>query len=164
MSDIVRCPSCGQANRVPDLAEGKTAVCGKCKTVLSPDAERSEAEGPAPHLRSGSFAADAAQDVIALNDGDFQQRIAKGKYVVDFWAAWCGPCRMIGPVIEQLASERRDIRFGKLNVDENPQASSQFGVHGIPLLVFFKDGVERGRVVGAVPKGQIEAAIRQYLG
>jgi thioredoxin 1 len=71
---------------------------------------------------------------------------------------------MIAPVIEQLASERRDIRFAKLNVDENPQTSMQFGVQGIPLLVFFKDGVERGRVVGAVPKGQIEAAIRQYLG
>ena len=71
---------------------------------------------------------------------------------------------MIAPVIEQLASERRDIRFGKLNVDENPGTASSFGVHGIPLLVFFKDGVETGRVVGAVPKGQIEAAIRQYLG
>jgi thioredoxin 1 len=70
---------------------------------------------------------------------------------------------MIAPLIEQLASERRDIRFAKLNVDENPRSSVEFGVHGIPLLVFFKDGVERGRVVGAVPKGQIEAAIQQYL-
>ncbi|HEY6894885.1 MAG TPA: thioredoxin [Rhodanobacteraceae bacterium] len=139
MSDIVRCPSCGQANRVPDLGAGKAAVCGKCKTPLR-------------------------EDVVALTDADFRERTAKGSYVVDFWAAWCGPCRMIAPLIEQLASERRDIRFGKLNVDENPQTSGQFGVHGIPLLVFFKDGVERGRVVGAVPKGQIEAAIREYLG
>jgi len=144
MSDVVRCPNCGQANRVPDLGDGKTAVCGKCKSPLSVNGE-----GAHP---------------ITLTDADFRQQIARGNAVVDFWAAWCGPCRMIAPVIEQLASERRDIRFAKLNVDENPQTASSFGVHGIPLLVFFKDGVERGRVVGAVPKGQIEAAIRQYLG
>ena len=101
---------------------------------------------------------------MTLTDADFREQIARGNAVVDFWAAWCGPCRMIAPLLEQLASERRDILFAKLNVDENPQTSSSFGVHGIPLLVFFKDGVERGRVVGAVPKGQIEAAIRQYLG
>jgi len=144
MSDVVRCPSCGQANRVPDLAGGKAAVCGKCKTPLSADGDGSHP--------------------VNLTDGDFRQQIASGSAVVDFWAAWCGPCRMIAPMIEQLASERRDIRFAKLNVDENPQTASSFGVHGIPLLIFFKDGVERGRVVGAVPKGQIEAAIRQYLG
>ena len=141
MSDIVRCPSCGQANRVPDLGSGQAAVCGKCKTPLTADGHP-----------------------VALIDSNFRDAIARGSAVVDFWAAWCGPCRMIAPVIEQLASERRDIRFAKVNVDENPQTSVQFGVHGIPLLVFFKDGVERGRVVGAVPKGQIEAAIRQYLG
>ncbi len=91
--------------------------------------------------------------------------IADGRAtVVDFWAAWCGPCRMIGPLIEELASERHDVRFAKLNVDENPRTSGAFHVQGIPLLVFFKDGVERGRVVGAVPRPQIEAAIRQYLG
>ncbi|HJT18401.1 MAG TPA: thioredoxin [Thermoanaerobaculia bacterium] len=139
VSDIVRCPSCGQANRVPELGSGKTAVCGKCKAPLT-------------------------AGVIALTDSDFRQRISNGKSVVDFWAAWCGPCRMIAPLIEQLASERRDIRFAKVNVDENPQTSAQFGVHGIPLLVFFQDGVERGRVVGAVPKTQIDSAIRQYLG
>ena len=144
MNDVVRCPNCGQSNRVPDLGSGQTAVCGKCKTPLA------EPNGDG--------------HPVTLTDADFRERIARGNAVVDFWAAWCGPCRMIAPVIEQLASERRDIRFGKLNVDENPRASSDFGVHGIPLLVFFKDGVERGRVVGAVPKGQIEAAIRQYLG
>ena len=101
---------------------------------------------------------------MTLTDSDFNRQIANGSAVVDCWAPWCGPCRMIGPVIEQLASERKDIRFAKVNVDENPRTSRDFGVHGIPLLVFFKDGVERGRVVGAVPKGQIEAAIRQYLG
>ena len=144
MNDVVRCPSCGQANRLPALSGGKAAVCGKCKTPLT-------ASGDGAHP-------------VTLTDSDFRNQIGRGKSVVDFWAPWCGPCRMIAPVIEQLASERRDIRFGKMNVDENPQTASSFGVHGIPLLVFFKDGVETGRVVGAVPKGQIEAAIRQYLG
>jgi thioredoxin len=141
VSEIVRCPACGQANRVPDLSDGKTAVCGKCKAPLI--------EGAHP---------------VTVTDSDFREQIASGSTVVDFWAAWCGPCRMIAPVLEQLAGERSDIKFAKLNVDENPRTAQSFHVQGIPLLVFFKDGVERGRVVGAVPKAQIEAAIRQYLG
>ena len=137
MDYVVRCPSCGQANRVP---EGKKAVCGKCKAPLG---------GGHP---------------VEVTDATFADTIRNGATVVDFWAAWCGPCRMIAPVLEQLAQERTDIRFAKLNVDENPRTASSFNVQGIPLLVFFKDGVERGRVVGAVPRGQIEHAIRQYLG
>lgn len=140
---IVRCPSCGQANKVPDLKSGKAAVCGKCKAPLQ---------------------AGAGGRPVDLSDTNFKSEIGKGKTVVDFWAAWCGPCRMIAPLIEQLAAERSDVRFGKLNVDQNPRTASEFRVQGIPLLVFFKDGVERGRVVGAVPRQQIESAISQYLG
>jgi thioredoxin len=130
---------------VRELGAGEKAVCGKCKAPLS-------------------AGGDGNGHPVTVSDADFRKQIAQGPAVVDFWAPWCGPCRMIGPVIEQLAGERKDIRFAKLNVDENPRTSQDFGVHGIPLLVFFKDGIERGRVVGAVPKGQIEAAIRQYLG
>jgi thioredoxin len=136
---IVRCASCGQANRLPDLGSGKRAVCGKCKAPLE--------SGP-----------------IVLTDADFDERVRDGAFVVDFWAAWCGPCRIIGPVIDALAAERTDVRFGKLNVDENPRVASRFGVQSIPLLVFFRNGVEAGRVVGAVPRTQIEAAIQRYLG
>jgi thioredoxin 2 len=142
MNDVVRCPACGQANRVAAIDSGKTAVCGKCKTPL---------------LRDDGHP-------VTVTDSNFREAIAKGASVVDFWAPWCGPCRMIGPIIEQLAAERRDIRFAKLNVDENPRTSAAFHVQGIPLLVMFKDGVERGRVVGAVPKTQLETAIRQHLG
>lgn len=106
----------------------------------------------------------AALGVVTLTDGNFRETIAKGSFVVDFWAAWCGPCRTIAPVIDALAGERSDVRFGKLNVDENPRTATAFRAQSIPLLVFFRDGAEAGRVVGAVPKGQIEAAIRQYLG
>ena len=140
--EILRCPSCGQANRVPDLGSGKRAVCGKCKAPLAGDAAHP----------------------VDLTDANFRSQIANGAYVVDFWAAWCGPCRIIGPVIEELARERTDVRFGKLNVDQNPRTAAAFGVQGIPLLVFFRDGAEKGRVTGAVPKGQIEAAIARYLG
>jgi thioredoxin len=141
MDQVVRCPSCGQSNRIPELGSGKQAVCGKCKAPLT---------GAGGHP-------------IEVTDANFGDTVRQGSTVVDFWAAWCGPCRMIAPVIEQLASERKDIRFAKLNVDENPRTAASFNVQGIPLLVFFRDGVERGRVVGAVPRGQIETAIRQYL-
>jgi thioredoxin len=141
-ADILRCPSCGQANRVPPLESGKKAVCGKCGAELSHGADGHPVE---------------------LSDRDFARSIEKGKYVVDFWAAWCGPCRMIAPIIEELAQERTDVRFAKLNVDQNPSTAAFFQVQGIPLLIFFKDGEERGRLVGAAPRPKIEAAIRQYL-
>jgi len=136
--DVIRCPKCGQANRVPPLASGKRAICGKCKMPL--------------------------RGTVTLRDANFIETIARGAFVVDFWAAWCGPCRVIAPVIDALAKERSDVHFGKLNIDENPRTASAFGVQGIPLLIFFRDGVEAGRVVGAVPRAQIETAIDRYLG
>ena len=137
--DVIRCTSCGQLNRVPG---GKKAVCGNCKAPLT------SASNGHP---------------VELNDSNFQSTIGSGDFIVDFWAAWCGPCRILGPVIDQLASERKDVRFGKLNVDQNPRTSAAFGVQGIPLLVFFRNGAEAGRVVGAVPKAHIEAAIARYF-
>jgi thioredoxin len=138
---IVRCPSCGKANRVPEVSGGKKVVCGNCKASL-----------------------EAAGKPVMLTDATFAQTIRSGSYLVDFWAAWCGPCRMIAPILDELAAERSDVTIAKLNVDENPRTAAQFGVRGIPLLIFFKDGAETGRVTGAVPRGQIEAAIQRYLG
>ena len=143
MNDIVRCPSCGQANRLPP--DGRKAVCGKCKTPLT----------------SGG---NGGGRPIDLSDANFAETIRNGAFLVDFWAAWCGPCRMIAPVIEEMAASRSDVRFAKLNVDQNPRTAQAYRAMSIPLLVLFTDGVEKGRVVGAVPRTQIEAAIRQYLG
>jgi thioredoxin 1 len=101
---------------------------------------------------------------VTLTDANFASTIATGAFVVDFWAAWCGPCRTIAPILDELAQERTDLRIGKLNVDENPRTAASFRVQGIPLLVFFRDGVETGRLTGAVPKSHIENAIQRYLG
>ena len=72
--------------------------------------------------------------------------------MVDFWAEWCGPCRMLGPVIEELAEERTDVRVGKVNVDEEPDLASRFSVMSIPTVIVFKNGAEERRSVGLVPK------------
>lgn len=146
---VVRCPSCGQANRVPELGSGKKAVCGRCRTPLD--------------HRSGKRGDRGEGAPVVLTDATFASSIRSGRFVVDFWAAWCGPCRTIAPILDELASQRTDLRFAKLNVDENPRTAAQFGVQSIPLLVFFRDGRETGRLVGAVPRAQIEAAIARYL-
>jgi len=149
-SEIATCPSCGKPNKLPLDTHGKTVVCGSCKEPLVPGAEAGRRT--------------SAGTPVELTDGNFQSAISQGSHLVDFWAAWCGPCRMIAPVLEEIARDRKDLTVGKLNVDDNPRTASQFKVQGIPLLVFIKDGKETGRVVGAVPKQQIESAIRQYLG
>jgi thioredoxin 2 len=144
MSDIIRCASCGQANRVPSLESGQKAVCGRCKQPLTGNA------------------ADGHPTVVT--DATFAAIVGGGKpVIVDFWAPWCGPCRTIAPVIEDLARTRSDVLFAKLNVDDNPVTASRFNVSGIPTLIFFRSGQEAGRVQGAVGRPQIESAIGQYL-
>ena len=102
---------------------------------------------------------------IILTDTNFNSEIAKNELiVVDFWAPWCGPCRMVGPVIEELASEYSGkVAFGKLNVDDNRMVPSRFGVRGIPTLMVFKDGEAVDTVVGACPKTHIEAKFKPHI-
>ncbi|MDG7026870.1 MAG: thioredoxin [Nitrososphaerota archaeon] len=102
---------------------------------------------------------------VELTDANFVQTVKNHPLVVvDFWAPWCGPCRMVSPVLEELASEMVGLAtFGKLNVDDNPTISQQFEIQGIPTIVVFKDGEPVDGLVGAAPKQMIEARIRPYV-
>jgi len=109
--------------------------------------------------------ADSAH-IKQLTDADFESTINAGKPVfIDFWAPWCGPCRLIGPIVEELAPnyEGKAI-IAKMNVDDNPNVPQRFGVTSIPTLLMFKDGKLVDRAVGAMPKGQLEVFIDRNIG
>ncbi|NCN69000.1 MAG: thioredoxin [Candidatus Altarchaeum sp. CG12_big_fil_rev_8_21_14_0_65_33_22] len=102
---------------------------------------------------------------IDVNDSNFGETLKKYPVVVvDCWAEWCGPCRMIAPVVEELAKEYAGkIVFGKLNVDYNQEVPARYGIMGIPTLLIFKNGQNVDKIVGAAPKKMIEAKIKIYL-
>lgn len=92
-----------------------------------------------------------------LSDADFEQEVLKseGPVLVDFWAEWCGPCKQLSPVIDEIAGERSDLKVTKVNIDESPEAPQKYGVRGIPTLMIFKDGELIGTKVGGMPKSKI---------
>jgi thioredoxin 1 len=102
---------------------------------------------------------------VHLTDSNFTSETAKYPVLlVDFWAPWCGPCKMVAPAIDQLAREYSGrVVFGKLNVDENPRISSSFGIQSIPTMMVFKNGKVVDVIVGAMPKGAIETKLKQHL-
>ena len=107
----------------------------------------------------------ALTEPVVLTDSNFKVEIAKYPVVlVDFWAPWCGPCRMVSPIIEQLAKEYSGkVAFGKVNVDENQMISGSFGIQSIPTMMIFNGGKVVDVMIGALPKGQIEMKIKQQL-
>ncbi len=102
---------------------------------------------------------------LELTDANFEETISSGKPVlVDFWAEWCGPCRMVGPIVEELAQDYDGKAIvGKVNVDENPEISSKYGVRNIPTILFFKNGEVVDKSVGAVPKNVLSEKIEKQL-
>jgi len=103
---------------------------------------------------------------MEVSDSDFDQMVLQSKtpVLVDFWAVWCGPCRMVAPVVEELAGEYEGkVTFAKLNVDENPKTSSQYGIMSIPTLLIFKDGAPVSNIVGFRPKAELKKNIDAVL-
>jgi thioredoxin 2 len=137
---IVRCPSCGKANRVrPDA--GGAPVCGSCGQPLPWLSEADES----------SFRPVVEQSPLPV--------------LVDFWAPWCGPCKMVSPVVEQLGRELAGkLKVTKVNTDEAPALQARFGIRGIPTLILISDGQERDRVVGAQGASQLRSWLESRLG
>src|SRR5437868_4220271 len=134
---VIRCKNCGTANRVPreKLEQGREPVCGRCKQLLA-----------------------VSHKLVNVTDATFASEVERSPVpvLVDLWAPWCGPCRMIAPVLEELAKEMAGrVRVAKLNVDENPATASRFNVMSIPTLLVLKGGRELERIVGVQPKNEI---------
>lgn len=103
-----------------------------------------------------------AEGIVYITDDTFEEEVLKasGPVLVDYWAEWCGPCKMIGPVLEQIATEYSGrVRIAKLNIDENPRTPPKYGIRGIPTLMLFKNGQVEATKVGAMSKSQLSAFI-----
>ena len=136
---IIRCLNCGTKNRMPENRLNDLPLCGKCRAKLVVTSSQGRP--------------------VEVNDSTFSREIlsAPGSVLVDCWAPWCGPCSVVAPILDELASKYAGgVRIAKLNVDENPLTASRYEVRNIPTLLLFKDGNLVNTLVGALPKDTIE--------
>ena len=106
-----------------------------------------------------------AGSITHVTDANFQAEVLESEtpVLVDFWAPWCGPCRVIAPILEEIAAERDDLRIVKLNIDENMQTPMSYGIMAIPTMVLFRDGAEATRIQGQKPRKRLEAELEPAL-
>ncbi|MGH9880381.1 MAG: thioredoxin [Pyrinomonadaceae bacterium] len=150
---IIKCSNCGARNRVdPKHAERSIPRCGKCGTPLNVSNVVQDTSNGKP---------------LIVTDATLQRELANAgskPVLVDAWAPWCGPCRIVGPIMEQLAAEANGrYKIAKLNVDENPQTAAQFQISSIPTMLIFKNGKLIDRLIGAQPKQAIAARLAQVF-
>jgi thioredoxin len=149
---IITCAKCVTKNRVDEKASAsKRAVCGKCGAELQVQAG------------GGTGEAGAGERPRVVTDATFAREVLHAgarPVLLDCWAEWCGPCRMLAPILDQLASESKGrYIIAKLNVDENPQTAAQFGIRSIPTMLIFKNGAMVDRLVGVQPKEAIASRL-----
>lgn len=157
---------------------GLSVIMNKCMMIehgrleasgADPELERIRAKKKREIMEKAAGEATNKKDIssspITISDGDFDQVVQQYPLLmIDCWAAWCGPCRMVAPIIDELARDYAGkVIFGKLNVDENPETAVRFNVMSIPTLLIMKDGKEVDRIIGAVPKQSIEGKLRRHM-
>lgn len=143
---IVECANCGAKNRIPKNRLNDVPICGKCRSPIN-------------LTYSGGVPLD-------VTDQTFNREVIShpGAVLLDCWAPWCGPCRTVAPVLDQLAAEYRGrVKIAKLNVDENPVTASKYGIQSIPTMFIFKNGSQINKIVGALPKHEIERHLVSVL-
>ena len=147
------CAQCGAKNRIDEHASlDKQPICGRCGTKLPEPTSSAEADGKPQIVTDATF----ASDVVAAS--------SSRPVLVDAWAEWCGPCRMVAPVLDQLAAESAGrYKIAKLNVDENPRTAAQFNIRSIPTLLIFKNGKLVDQIIGAQPKPAIAARMAPHI-
>jgi thioredoxin len=170
---IVTCEKCGAKNRVDERVTivGKEPVCGRCGAKLSADggAQYAASEGGAA---GGGQEAESKREAESkpktVTDSTFAREVLEASHerpvLLDCWAAWCGPCRIVAPLLDQLAAESAGLyRIAKLNVDENPRTAASLGIQSIPTLFIYKGGQQVERIVGAQPKQVLAARLSAHL-